>query len=115
MNLYKMSNLRSVFINKEIKKIIELHMSIGNFTTRSKALENLLSDSPKYNELKKKFELFNTPSSTTLLEPGESPQEVSPANEKIPTYNPEDFLDLTKKSVGDLLNSGGETNEKIQS
>ena len=101
-----LSKLKSVFIDAKIKKIIELHMSIEGFTTRSKALEDLLIDSPKYIRLTKKLELFNTSNDLVTLSESkeESPQKDD--SNKSPLFNSEDFLDLTNKSVDELLNEG---------
>lgn len=88
-----MTLLKSVFIKHKIKQIIELEMSLNNFSTRNNALENMLKESPRFNELKNMLNAFNNPQkSATLSEPGDNTPKVK-----------ENFLDLSKKSVEELI------------
>ena len=86
------TQLKSVFIEHRIKKIIELEMSLNNFSGRSLALENLLKESPRYNELVKMMESFNNPQNSNPMDSGDDTPKEKP-----------DFVDLTKKSVEELI------------
>lgn len=52
------TKLKSVFLSEEIKRIIELNLSLRNLTTRSESLENILKESPRFIELKKMLDQF---------------------------------------------------------
>lgn len=99
-----MTLLKSVFVERVIKQVIELEMSLNNFSTRSKALENMLKESPRFNELSKMLDAFNTPQDSVTL---------SDSGGDVPKEN---LVDLTSKSVEELIDNnlkGGRDNEKI--
>ena len=55
-----MTELKSVFLDKEVKKIIELHMNLSGFSTRNDALVDLLKDCDRYKELTNMLNNFKT-------------------------------------------------------
>lgn len=81
-------------MEKKIKQIIELEMSLKNFSTRSVALESMLKESKRFNELKAMLDSFNNPQNSVTL---------SDSGDNTPKEKDIDFLNLTKKSVEELI------------
>ncbi|MGQ4876859.1 MAG: hypothetical protein ACP6IY_22565 [Promethearchaeia archaeon] len=107
--------LKGLFVDKDVKKIVELNMSLLGFTSRNQALVNMLNESPRYNELVQTLKQISTPQNSHPIDSGENipstkPQEddfVSPlfhsSSDEGLVDKKGDIIDLTKKSVGELL------------
>lgn len=56
-----MTKLKPVFIDPELKKILEFHKTIRGFKDVGSALIDLLNDSNKFNQTKKLYKLIDKP------------------------------------------------------
>jgi len=88
-----MTDKKPVFLETNVKKIIELNMNLKDFSTRNESLVDMLKESPRYFELGRMLGKFNTPEVTPIAS-GDSHTE--PEGNILTDKEVEELLDVNK-------------------